>query len=72
MRVGITLSGGPARVRQQPDSGAAVWPTAARSACRITATSPSTSGFDKIASVGMFEHVGKRNLPTYFDKITGC
>jgi cyclopropane-fatty-acyl-phospholipid synthase len=25
--------------------------------------------FDKIASVGMFEHVGKRNLPTYFDKI---
>ena len=25
--------------------------------------------FDKIASVGMFEHVGKRNLGTYFDKI---
>jgi cyclopropane-fatty-acyl-phospholipid synthase len=25
--------------------------------------------FDKIASVGMFEHVGKRNLPTYFDRI---
>jgi len=25
--------------------------------------------FDKIVSVGMFEHVGKRNLHTYFDKI---
>lgn len=26
--------------------------------------------FDKIASVGMFEHVGKRNLPAYFAKIS--
>lgn len=26
-------------------------------------------GFDKIASVGMFEHVGKKNLPVYFEKI---
>jgi cyclopropane-fatty-acyl-phospholipid synthase len=25
--------------------------------------------FDKISSVGMFEHVGRRNLPAYFDKI---
>lgn len=25
--------------------------------------------FDKIASVGMFEHVGKKNLPVYFRKI---
>jgi cyclopropane-fatty-acyl-phospholipid synthase len=25
--------------------------------------------FDKIASVGMFEHVGSRNLPAYFNKI---
>lgn len=25
--------------------------------------------FDKIASVGMFEHVGKKNLPVYFEKI---
>ncbi len=25
--------------------------------------------FDKIASVGMFEHVGKKNLPAYFAKI---
>jgi cyclopropane-fatty-acyl-phospholipid synthase len=30
---------------------------------------PGNGRFDKIASVGMFEHVGKRNLPTYFDKM---
>ena len=28
-----------------------------------------TVGFDKIASVGMFEHVGLKNLPAYFSKI---
>jgi cyclopropane-fatty-acyl-phospholipid synthase len=27
------------------------------------------AGFDKIASVGMFEHVGRVNMPTYFEKI---
>lgn len=30
---------------------------------------PEGDGFDKIASVGMFEHVGRRNLRAYFDKI---
>ena len=30
---------------------------------------PENAPFDKIASVGMFEHVGKRNLPAYFGKI---
>lgn len=30
---------------------------------------PEKEPFDKIASVGMFEHVGLRNLPAYFDKI---
>ena len=30
---------------------------------------PEDQPFDKIASVGMFEHVGKRNLPGYFGKI---
>lgn len=30
---------------------------------------PESEPFDKIASVGMFEHVGRRNLPTYFAKI---
>ncbi len=30
---------------------------------------PEDSGFDKIASVGMFEHVGRRNLGLYFRTI---
>jgi cyclopropane-fatty-acyl-phospholipid synthase len=30
---------------------------------------PDTGTYDKIASVGMFEHVGLRNLPLYFRKI---
>lgn len=28
-----------------------------------------TEGFDKIASVGMFEHVGQVNIPAYFGKV---
>ncbi|MDR2220548.1 MAG: class I SAM-dependent methyltransferase [Methylobacillus sp.] len=30
---------------------------------------PEDHPYDKIASVGMFEHVGRRNLPEYFGKI---
>ncbi len=30
---------------------------------------PESQPFDKIASVGMFEHVGRKNLGFYFDKI---
>jgi len=30
---------------------------------------PGAGVFDKIASIGMFEHVGLRNLPVYFDAI---
>jgi cyclopropane-fatty-acyl-phospholipid synthase len=30
---------------------------------------PETEPFDKIASIGMFEHVGKKNFPAYFGKI---
>ena len=30
---------------------------------------PDEEPFDKIASVGMFEHVGKKNLPAYFGKL---
>ena len=30
---------------------------------------PQTEQYDKISSVGMFEHVGKKNLPNYFSKI---
>jgi cyclopropane-fatty-acyl-phospholipid synthase len=30
---------------------------------------PEDQPYDKIASVGMFEHVGRKNLPAYFSKI---
>ena len=30
---------------------------------------PEDEPFDKIASVGMFEHVGRKNLPVYFGKL---
>jgi cyclopropane-fatty-acyl-phospholipid synthase len=30
---------------------------------------PETEPFDKISSVGMFEHVGQKNFPAYFGKI---
>jgi len=30
---------------------------------------PGESGYDKIASVGMFEHVGLKNLPIYFSTV---
>lgn len=30
---------------------------------------PETETFDKIASVGMFEHVGRKNFPAYFGKL---
>ncbi len=30
---------------------------------------PENESFDKVASVGMFEHVGRKNLPEYFAKI---
>lgn len=32
---------------------------------------PGRAAFDKIASVGMFEHVGIKNLPAYFEKVSG-
>jgi cyclopropane-fatty-acyl-phospholipid synthase len=30
---------------------------------------PEDQPYDKVASVGMFEHVGRKNLPAYFEKI---
>ena len=40
--------------------------TAAACCCATTATLPGEGVYDKIASVGMFEHVGLRNLPGLF------
>lgn len=30
---------------------------------------PREAGFDKVASIGMFEHVGLKNLPAYFETV---
>ena len=30
-----------------------------------------TGQFDRITSVGMFEHVGRKNLPAYFRRVQG-
>lgn len=30
---------------------------------------PERGGFDKISSIGMFEHVGLKNLPVYFERL---
>ena len=38
-------------------------------AARLSRRCRTTSRYDKIASVGMFEHVGRKNLPVYFGKI---
>jgi cyclopropane-fatty-acyl-phospholipid synthase len=41
--------------------------------CRVSMTDyrdlPESQPFDRIASIGMFEHVGVRQLPAYFSKI---
>jgi len=37
--------------------------------CDYRQISDETPSFDKIASVGMFEHVGRQNLGTYFDTV---
>ncbi len=32
---------------------------------------PEAGGYDRITSVGMFEHVGMKNLPLYFERMNG-
>ena len=58
--------------RRSPASGSPTpgCPTASRSACRTTATSPAST-FDAISSVGMFEHVGKSRTAEYFATLRG-
>ncbi|HEX5387836.1 MAG TPA: class I SAM-dependent methyltransferase [Gemmatimonadales bacterium] len=41
-------------------------PTAEPLSAEPVSTEPLAGAFDKVASVGMFEHVGRRMLPTYF------
>ena len=58
-------------VRATPRGACAssVWATACEIRLQDYRDVPEDEPFDKIASVGMFEHVGKRNLPAYFAKI---
>ena len=65
---GITLSKNQFEYARSA-SGTQASKICARCACSITATCPRTQPYDKIASVGMFEHVGRKNLPVYFGKI---
>lgn len=65
---GVTLS------REQFDyASALIARRGLHSRCRVSVTDyrdlPEDEPFDKIASVGMFEHVGRRHLPGYFDKM---
>ena len=59
----------PARPRQQADRRARPRPAACAWTCSTTAHLDESEPYDKIASVGMFEHVGRAHLPEYFAKI---
>ena len=61
---GITLSQNQFDHVQRARSPRAASPAACASSCATTRTCPTTRRYDKIASVGMFEHVGPRRLPT--------
>ena len=65
--VGVTLSENQFELAHRARASRPACRTRSRSACRITATS--TAQFDRITSVGMFEHVGRSNLPRYFGKM---
>jgi cyclopropane-fatty-acyl-phospholipid synthase len=63
---GITLSRHQhAHVRRR-DRGRAACPGASSMRLLDYRDLPRTRAFDKIASIGMFEHVGRANLPRYF------
>ena len=51
------------------DRGKAICRAGCAWSCATTAKWARPKGFDKIASVGMFEHVGQANMPAYFGKI---
>jgi cyclopropane-fatty-acyl-phospholipid synthase len=65
---GITLS-----VNQQALAAERIRAAGLQDRCRVLLQDyrdvPGEAVFDKIASVGMFEHVGLKNLPTYFGAI---
>ena len=66
--LGITLSKNQYELAQEKIAAAGL---ADRCEVRIEDYRDLTGQFDRIASVGMYEHVGLKNLPVYFKKIRG-
>ena len=66
--LGITLSKNQYEFAREKIAAAGL---ADRCEVRIEDYRDLTGQFDRIASVGMYEHVGLKNLPVYFEKIRG-
>ena len=66
---GITLSQEQLKVAQDRARDAGLG-RASNSACRTIASSPKC--YDRIVSVGMFEHVGTNHYPQFFKKMRAC
>ena len=68
MATGVTLSTNQAEYAREQIRAAGL-----QNCCRVELCDyrDLTGEFDRIASVGMFEHVGLKNLPLYFGKIRG-
>jgi len=68
LATGITLSENQHRLAQERIAAAGL-----QERCRVLLKDyrdmPGEGVFDKVASVGMFEHVGLRNLPVYFNVV---
>ncbi|MFC4932423.1 class I SAM-dependent methyltransferase [Massilia sp. GCM10023247] len=66
--VGITLSENQARLAEERVAAAGL---AGQVEIRLQDYRDVDGEFDRITSVGMFEHVGTQHLPAYFEKIAG-
>ena len=64
---GVTLSKEQHALSNEKARARRAWPTACASSCRTTARC--TSRFDRIVSVGMFEHVGVHHYGEFFAKV---
>ena len=66
--IGVTLSQSQAEIAQARIAEAGLSETCKAELCDYREIDAGLH-FSKIASVGMFEHVGEKMLPTYFDKV---
>ncbi len=69
--MGITLSGIQAEVAQERIKNAKLCQRCSVELRDYRDCNRLSGSFDKIASVGMFEHVGQKNLPVYFRTMRG-